>query len=85
MNNIILAELLDCIYYLDIVKIYMEREHKSEGYKYLVTASPKDLLEDDEYIFLIDSNIRVTALTIMHDHDYGQVIEIIVRRINNES
>ena len=85
MNNIILAELLDCINYLDIVKIYMKRKHKSDGYRYIVTASPMEVLEGDEFIFLIDSNIRVTSLSIMHDRYYGLVLEIVVRRINNES
>lgn len=31
MNNIILKDLLEVISELDIVKIYIERKHKSEG------------------------------------------------------
>ena len=57
MNNIILAELLDCINYLDIVKIHMERKHESGVCRYIVTTSPKEILEGDEFIFLIETNI----------------------------
>lgn len=37
MNSIILAKLLIILYPDEIVKIYKERGHKSEGYQYLTT------------------------------------------------
>lgn len=86
MNNIILKDLLKVISELDIVKIYIERKHKSEGFQYLTTASTKDILEDEEEEYLLDSDLRVTGVSIMYDNDYqGQVLEIIVKEITNES
>lgn len=85
MNNIILKDLLEVISEFDIVKIYIERKHKSEGFQYLTTASPKDILEDEEEEYLLDSDLRVTGVSMMYDYDYGQVIEIIVKEIPNES
>lgn len=87
MSNIILAELLDVIWNDEVVTIYKERVHKSEGYRYITTMGARDLLESDEdyIVSLIDSNIRVTSVAIMHDHEFGQVIEIIVKEIDNES
>ena len=85
MNNIILKDLLEVISELDIVKIYIERKHKSECFQYLTTASPKDILEDEEEEYLLDSDLRVTGVSMMYDYDYGQVIEIIVKEIPNES
>ena len=85
MNNIILKDLLEVISELDIVKIYIERKHKSEGFQYLTTASPKDILEDEEEEYLLDSDLRVTGIS-MYDNDYqGQVLEIVVKEIPNES
>ena len=85
MNNIILKDLLEVISELDIVKIYIERKHKSEGFQYLTTASPKDILEDEEEEYLLDSDLRVTGVS-MYDNDYqGQVLEIVVKEIPNES
>lgn len=85
MNNIILKELLEVISEWDIVKIYKERDHKSEGFQYLTTASPRDILEDDEEEYLLDSDLRVTGVSIMFDTERGQVLEIIVKEIGNES
>lgn len=34
------------------------------------------------YIFLIDSNIRVTNVEIFHDPEYGEVIDITVKEVN---
>lgn len=85
MNNIILKDLLEVISELDIVKIYIERKHKSEGFQYLTTASPKDILEDEEEEYLLDSDLRVTGVSMMYDYDCGQVLEIIVKEIPNES
>ena len=85
MNKIILKDLLDVICEYDLVKIFMERKHKSEGYNYLTTKSSKDILDDDEDEYLLDSNIRVTKLRTMHDDDYGEIIEIVVKEIKNES
>lgn len=83
MNNIILKDLLEVISEWDIVKIYIEREHK---FQYLTTASPRDILEDDEEEYLLDSDLRVTGVSIMYDdNNWGLVIEIIVKEIDNES
>ena len=81
MNNIILKDLLEVISEWDIVKIYIEKEHK---FQYLTTASPRDILEDDEE-YLLDSDLRVTGVSIMFDTERGQVLEIIVKEIGNES
>lgn len=84
MNSIILAKLLLILYPDEIVKIYKEREHKSQGYQYLTTKPAHDILEDeDEY--LLDSDLRVTKVGVMYDHDYGCVLEIVVKEIDNES
>ena len=85
MNNIILKDLLEVISELDIVKIYIERKHKSEGFQYLTTASPKDILEDEEEEYLLDSDLRVTGVSMMYDKYWQQVLEIIVKEIPNES
>lgn len=86
MNNIILKDLLEVISELDIVKIYIERKHKSEGFKYLTTSSTRYILENEEEEYLLDSDLRVTGVSMMYDNDYqGQVIEIIVKEIPNES
>lgn len=71
MSNIILAELLSVISKFDVVRIYMERKHKSEGNKYITTCNPIDILEDSEFIFLVDSNIRVTNVEIFPDLNMG--------------
>lgn len=86
MNNIILKDLLEIISELDIVKIYIERKHESECFKYLTTSSPRYILENDEEEYLLDSDLRVTGVSMMYDSDYQeQVIEIIVKEIPNES
>ena len=86
MNNIILKDLLEVISELDIVKIYIERKHKSEGFQYLTTASPRYILENEYEEYLLDSDLRVTGVSMMYDNDYqGQVLEIIVKEIPNES
>lgn len=85
MNNIILKDLLEVMSELDIVKIYIERKHKSEGLKNLTTSSPRYILEDEEE-YLLDSDLRVTGVSMMYDNDYQeQVLEIIVKEIPNES
>lgn len=85
MNNIILKDLLEVMSELDIVKIYIERKHKSEGLKNL-TSSPRYILEDEEEEYLLDSDLRVTGVSMMYDNDYQeQVLEIIVKEIPNES
>lgn len=38
MNSIILAKLLLILYPDEVVRIYKEREHKSQGYQYLTTS-----------------------------------------------
>lgn len=82
MSNIILKDLLEVISELDIVKIYIEGKHKSEGFHYLTTASPKDILEDEEEEYLLDSDLRVTGFSMLYDNDYqGQVLEIVVRDV----
>lgn len=86
MNNIILKDLLEVISEMDIVKIYIERKHKSEGFQYLTTSSPKDILEDEEEEYLLDSDLRVTGVSMIYANDYqGQVLKIIVKEIPNES
>lgn len=85
MNNITLLDLLKILYKDLIVKIYMERPHKSEGYSYITTDSVLYILKDDESDYLLDNEIRVVAADIIHDHDYGIVLEIIVKEIPNES
>lgn len=85
MNNIILKDLLEVISEWDIVKIYKERDHKSEGFQYLTAASPRDILEDDEEEYLLDSDLRVTGVSIMFNSECGQVLEIIGKEIGNES
>ena len=42
MNSIMLAKLLLILYPDEIVKIYKEREHKSEAYSYLTTKPAYD-------------------------------------------
>ena len=86
MNSIMLAKLLLILYPDEIVKIYKEREHKSEAYTYLTTKPAYDILEDDEDEYLLDSDIRVTNISIAYDSDYGcYVLEILVKEIGNES
>ena len=85
MNSIILAKLLLILYPDEIVKIYKEREHKSQGYQYLTTKGVQDILENDEDEYLLDSDLRVTKVGVMYDHDYGYVLEIVVKEIDNES
>ena len=85
MNNITLLDLLKILYKDLIVKIYMERPHKSEGYSYITTDSVLYILKDDESEYLLDNDIRVVSADIIHDHDYGIVLEIIVKEIPNES
>ena len=86
MNNIKLLDLLKILYKDELLKIYMERPHKSEGFKYLTTSSPRYILEDEEEEYLLDSDLRVTGVSMMYDNDYqGQVLEIIVKEIPNES
>lgn len=85
MNNIILKDLLKVISEMDIVKIYIERKHKSEGFQYLTTATPRDILEDEEEEYLLDSDLRVTGVSMTYDDDYQGQIEIIVKEIPNES
>lgn len=41
------------------------------------------ILYPDEY--LLDSDLRVTQVAVMPDHDYGYVLEITVKEIGNES
>ena len=84
MNNITLLDLLKILYRDELLKIYMERPHKSEGYNYITTNSVEDILEDDELDYLLDNEIRVVTCEIKHDHDYG-FLEIIVKEIPNES
>lgn len=84
MNSIILAKLLLILYPDEVVRIYKEREHKSQGYQYLTTKCVQDILEDeDEY--LLDSDLRVIKVGVMYDNDYGYVVEITVKEIGNES
>lgn len=85
MNSIILEKLLLILYTDEIVKIYKERKHKSEGYQYLITKPANDILEDDEDEYLLDSDLCVTKVVVMPDHDYGYVLEIVVKEIDNES
>lgn len=85
MNNITLLDLLKILYKDELVKIYMERPNKSEGYSYITTDSVEYILKDDESDYLLDNEIRVVTASIMHDHDYGIVLEIIVKEIPNES
>lgn len=85
MNNIILKDLLEVISEFDIVKIYIERKHKSEGFKNLTTSNPRYILENEEEEYLLDSDLRVTNVAVMPDHDYGYVLEITVKEIDNES
>ena len=45
-----------------------------------------DILEDDNNEYLLDSDIRVTNISIAYDRDYGcKVLEIILKVIPNES
>lgn len=86
MNNITLLDLLKILYKDELLKIYMERPHKSEGYRYLTTRTAYDILEDDNNEYLLDSDIRVTNISIAYDCDYGcKVLEIVVKEIPNES
>lgn len=68
---------------MKIVKIYIERPHKSEGY--ITTDSAEYILKDDESEYLLDNEIRVVKAEIILDHDYGFVLEIVVKEIPNES
>lgn len=84
MNSIILAKLLLILYPDEIVKIDKEREDKSLGYQYLTTKPVHKILEDeDEY--LLDSDLRVTRVGVMYNHDYGYVLEITVKELGDES
>lgn len=86
MNKIRLVDFLKILYSDEVVKIYMEREHKSEAYRYLTTKPVYDILEDEEDEYLLDSDIRVTNVSISYDSDYGfNVLKILVKEIPNES
>lgn len=85
MNKITLLDLLKILYKDELLKIYMERPHKSEGYSYITTNSVEDILIDDELDYLLDDEIRVVTCEIRHDPDYGFVLEIVVKEIPNES
>lgn len=89
MNNITLLDLLKILYRDEIVKIYMERPNKSEvcSYitSYITTDSVEYILKDDELDYLLDNEIRVVTAEIKLDHDYGFVLEIVVKEIPNES
>ena len=85
MNKITLLDLLKILYRDELLKIFMERPHKSEGYSYITTNSVEDILEDDELDYLLDNEIRVVICEIKHDPDYGFVLNIIVKEIPNES
>lgn len=85
MSNIILAELLDVICKQEIVRIYLVRKYESEGYDHVCTGNPLDILEGSHYIFLVDSNLRVVDVSISEDPDYGNILDIVVKRIKNES
>lgn len=85
MNKIILKDLLEVISEYDLVRIYKERNHKSEGFQYLTTISPVDILEDEDEEYLLESDLRVSGVSIMFDPERGQVLEIIVKEIGNES
>ena len=81
-----LAKLLLILNPDKLLRIYMERDHKSEGYRYLTTRTVYDILEDDNNEYLLDSDIRVTNISIAYDDDYGcTVLEITVKEIPNES
>ena len=86
MNKITLLDLLKIIYSDELLRIYMERPHKSEGYSYITTNLVEDILEDDELDYLLDDEIRVTNISISYDCDYGcKVLKIVVKEIPNES
>lgn len=85
MNNITLLDMLKILHKDEIVKIYMERPHKSEGYSYITTDSVEYILKDDESDYLLDNEIRVVKAELIPDHDYGIVLEIVVKEIPNES
>ena len=85
MNKIILLDLLKIMYKDELLKIYMERPHKSQGYSYITTNTVEDILIDDELDYLLDNEIRVVTCEIKPDPDYGFVVEIIVKEIPNES
>lgn len=85
MNKITLLDLLKILYKDELLRICMERPHKSEGYSYITTNSVEDILEDDELDYLLDNEIRVVTCEIKPDPDYGFVLNIIVKEIPNES
>lgn len=85
IKKITLLDLLKILYRDELLKIYMERPHKSEGYSYITTNSVEDILEDDDLDYLLDNEIRVVTCEIRHDPDYGFVLEIVVKEIPNES
>lgn len=85
MNKITLLDLLKILYKDELLKIYMERHNKSEGYSYITTNSVEDILKDDELDYLLDDEIRVVTCEIRHDPDYGFVLDILVKEIPNES
>lgn len=58
MNNITLLDLLKILYKDEVLKIYMERPHKIEGYRYITTNSPEDILKDDELEYLLDIVVK---------------------------
>lgn len=49
----------------------------------IILAKLLIILYPDEYLF--DSNLRVTNVAVVPDHDYGYVLEITVKEIDNES
>lgn len=83
MNNITLLDLLKILYENEIVKIYIE--NKSECYSYITTDSVEYILKDDESDYLLDNEIRVVKAEIILDHDYGIVLKIVVKEVQNES
>lgn len=85
MNKITLLDLLKILYEDELLKIYMERPHKSEGYMYITTTTREEIFKDDELDYLLDNEIRVVNAEIRHDSDYGFVLQITVKEIPNES
>lgn len=75
MNKIRLVNFLKILYSDEVVKIYKLGKNKLEGYTYICSSNPKDLLESNG-VFVIDTNIYVTSVVIQSDKDYGYVLEI---------
>lgn len=85
MSNIYLKDFIRVIDTHEVVKIYKECKHKSEGYKHIITCDPIDILVECEGLYVLNNNLIVVNVSTKEDPDFGEVISIVVKEIGNES